>query len=68
MAPIDSDPLTVLRDLYASEINCSIASFWDGGYHVKLGDNWNGWLAEQIGLMSWEELAAWLKETAIRQC
>ena len=32
----------VLNDLYASEINISIVSFWDNGYTIKLGDELNG--------------------------
>ncbi len=38
---------TVIDALYASEINCSIASFWDGGIVVKLGDVMNGFRAER---------------------
>jgi len=33
--------------LYASEINCSVSTFWDGGLTVKLGDDVNGFLAKQ---------------------
>jgi len=38
---------TVIDALYASEINCSITSFWDGGIVVKLGDVMNGFKAER---------------------
>jgi hypothetical protein len=31
------DLQTVMAKLYASEINCSIGSFWDNGWTVKLG-------------------------------
>lgn len=58
--------IKVLRDLYDSEINYSISSFWDGGYVVKLGDEMNGWLAETMTGDSWSEIAAWLKKTAIK--
>jgi len=40
------DLQTIMAKLYASEINCSIASFWDGGWTVKLGDEMNGFVAE----------------------
>ena len=32
----------VLRDLYDSEINIQISSFWDCGHCVRLGDERNG--------------------------
>ena len=32
----------VMAWLYASEINCGIASFWDGGFTLFLGDDMNG--------------------------
>ena len=32
----------LLSDIYRSEINISITSFWDDGYTVKLGDEMNG--------------------------
>lgn len=35
----------VLADLYASEINFQISSFWDCGYSVALGDEMNGFKA-----------------------
>lgn len=34
--------------LYNNEINCSVATFWDGGYVVKLGDTLNGFQAETM--------------------
>ena len=37
---------TVMRDLYNSEINCSVSCFWDGGWTVKIGDFINGFQAE----------------------
>lgn len=37
---------TVLAGLYRSEINCSISTFWDMGWDVRLGDEMNGWKAE----------------------
>jgi hypothetical protein len=39
--------LGVITDaLYESEINCSVATFWDGGFDVKLGDEMNGFVLE----------------------
>lgn len=38
----------VMKNLYASEINCSISSFWDNGWEVKLGDEMNGFKAEGL--------------------
>lgn len=33
----------LLARMYACEINCRIASFWDAGWDVWLGDEMNGW-------------------------
>ena len=49
----------VMEALYASEINCSISSFWDGGYEVKLGDELNGFkVCESVDTL--EDAAIWL--------
>jgi hypothetical protein len=53
----------VLSELYASEINCSLSSFWDGGWSVKLGDTSNGFLAETT-VGSLDDAAQWLHEKA----
>jgi hypothetical protein len=37
----------VLQQLYASEINCSVSCFWDGGWELRLGDEMNGWRANR---------------------
>lgn len=37
--------MNTLQELYNSEINWSISTFWDGGFDWKLGDNMNGWKA-----------------------
>ena len=40
--------LTVeLQKIYDSEINVRIGWFWDGGIEVRLGDEVNGFLAEE---------------------
>ena len=53
--------------LYASEINCGVQSFWDGGWEAWLGDAMNGRKAEDFGLVTFDEIADWLRETAIQQ-
>jgi hypothetical protein len=40
------DLTAVVTKVYESEINCSISSFWDNGFLVRLGDDMNGFLAE----------------------
>jgi hypothetical protein len=37
----------VMKKLYESEINCSISSFWDNAWEVKLGDEMNGFVAQE---------------------
>lgn len=54
----------ILTDLYNSEINCCITSFWDGGFDVSLGDEMNGWRAHK-NVRKWTEVAPWLREAAI---
>jgi hypothetical protein len=39
--------VSVFQDLYDSEINFTISTFWDGGFDVKLGDNINGFTSEE---------------------
>lgn len=36
----------ILQQLYDSEINFSISTFWDAGFDWKLGDEINGWLEQ----------------------
>jgi hypothetical protein len=40
------DLATVLTNLYAGELNCSISCVWDSGWDVKLGDELKGFVAE----------------------
>ena len=40
------DDCEVVQALYASEINCEISTFWDGGFYWKIGDGINGFIAE----------------------
>lgn len=56
---------TVLTNLYASEINCGLASFWDGGWVAWLGDDLNGRKAEETFLdEDLSEVAGWLAREA----
>ena len=57
------DLTTVMNKLYESEINCSIASHWDAGWEVKLGDENNGFAAE-TWVRTLEEAAAFLDSAA----
>lgn len=38
---------TELQKIYDSEINVRISWIWDGGIQVRLGDEMNGFLAEE---------------------
>lgn len=50
-----------LQKIYNSEINVEIGWFWDCGIRLRLGDQMNGYLAEEtVGLVS--EIAPWLQE------
>ena len=54
---------SVIDALYASEINCSLSTFWDGGIEVKLGDEMNGFVAEK-NVKTTAQAAAWLDSAA----
>jgi hypothetical protein len=63
--PRSDNLLDVIAALYASEINCSVSTFWDTGWTVRLGDDMNRFAAEAT--FRPEELdgaAAWLAERA----
>ncbi len=50
-----------LQKIYDSEINVRISWLWDGGIEVRLGDEMNGFLAEErVGLVT--EIVPWLQE------
>lgn len=55
----------VMERLYASEINCSVSSFWDGGWTVKLGDEMNGFITSG-DFDTLEEVAVFLDKEARR--
>ncbi len=59
------DLLNSLQDLYDSEINFSITTFWDGGFTVKLGDGMNGFDATSY-FRTFNDCIYWLADAAIK--
>lgn len=56
--------MSVFQDLYDSEINFSVSTFWDGGFEVKLGDEMNGFVAEAT-LTHYGQVSPWLINAAV---
>jgi hypothetical protein len=56
----------VADNLYGSEINFGIQSFWDGGWEAWLGDQMNGRKCQEINL-KWDEIPKWLHDNALVQ-
>lgn len=56
--------MSVLQDLYDSEINVTISTFWDGGFNAQLGDTTNGFVA-QYNFDRWGQVESWLIAAAI---
>jgi len=56
---------TFITDLHASEINGEISWFYDNVWGAKIGDKWNGYLAETAELPSLGEAARWLCDRAL---
>lgn len=56
--------MSIMQDLYDSEINVTISVFWDGGFNVRLGDSVNGFKAEGV-VLRWGEVEPWLKAAAL---
>lgn len=56
--------MSVFQDLYDSEINFSISTFWDGGIRVQLGDEMNGFLSE-TSVDRWGQVEPWLQLKAV---
>jgi len=50
-----------LQKIYDSEINVRIGWVWDSGIDVRLGDDMNGYLAEET-VRSLDEVLPWLQE------
>lgn len=59
-----ADRFNVMQELYDSEINAAVSSFWDGGFDAKLGDDMNGFKADAC-LENWDDVETWLAETAV---
>lgn len=60
------DLFQVISALYASEINCGLQTFWDGGMLVWLGDDMNGRRAEETFFREqMGEAAEWLHAEAL---
>jgi hypothetical protein len=55
------DLSTELQKIYDSEINVRISWFWDCGIEVRLGDDMNGYLAEET-VKCVAEIVPWLQE------
>ena len=73
--------LEIMAALYDSEINCSLSSFWDGGFTLALGDTVNGWKetalwwppsqfcndeAAWLNETGWQEMAEWLHAMVLK--
>lgn len=57
--------MSIIQELYESEINCGVVSFWENGFYWRLGDEMNGFPAEgQADTFVQAELA--LKHAAIQ--
>lgn len=56
----------ILQDLYDSEINFSIVTFWDNGFEVKLGDEMNGFVASGNAI-GFSNAVEWLMVRAIEK-
>ena len=55
------DLVVELQKSYDSEISVRIGWFWNGGIEIRLGDDMNGYLAEEtVGTVG--EVVPWLQE------
>jgi hypothetical protein len=54
----------LIEGLHDSEINGEISWFYDGVWGAKLGDRWNGFVAEAT-FVSLQAATRWLREKAI---
>jgi hypothetical protein len=57
----------VMQRLQASEIDCSLTAFWDGGWTVKIGDPTKNFMAEG-NFRTLDEGAEFLDRQARRNC
>jgi hypothetical protein len=56
-----SDLASELQKIYDSEINVRISWLWDGGVDIRLGDNMNGYLAEE-NVRAIADIVPWFQE------
>lgn len=56
--------MSILQQLYDSEINATIGWFWDSGFDLAIGDTMNGF-KERGRVDTWEEVEVWLADKAI---
>ena len=61
------DLIAVFEDLYKSEINFTLSIFWDAGYTVQIGDDWNGFTDKAEMLDTLDEVASELVRMAINR-
>lgn len=54
----------LIGDLHGSEINGEISWFYDGVWRVRLGDEWNGYQAEET-FNTLSKTAEWLRRKAV---
>lgn len=59
------DLATELQKICDSEINIRIGWFWDAGIELRLGDEMNGFLAEET-VQSVSDILPWLQEAIAR--
>jgi hypothetical protein len=55
---------SIFQRLYESEINFVISCFSDDGFHVQLGDELNGFVAEHT-MDTWDKVEQWLRNAAL---
>ncbi len=56
--------MSVFQDLYHSEINFRVDTFWDAGFDIELGDAMNG-IKAQANVARWGQVEPWLIAAAI---
>jgi len=56
--------MSILQRLYDSEISFEVSAFYDAGFHVRLGDALNGFVAHGKA-QTWAEVEAWLRDQAL---
>ncbi len=56
----------IIQDLYDSEINFSIHTFWDAGFTVKIGDTINGF-TDEMDCDNFIQCVDWLRQTVVKK-